>query len=69
MIFCIVGLEKPHIYIIKFKVIMDILSELCYYIFYKKTLERVIFMALAEANKTTEPTYTINDAMDVLLGK
>ncbi len=26
-------------------------------------------MALAEATKTVEPTYTINDAMDVLLGK
>ena len=26
-------------------------------------------MALAEATKTAEPTYTINDAMDVLLGK
>lgn len=26
-------------------------------------------MALAEATKTTEPTYTINDALDVLLGK
>lgn len=26
-------------------------------------------MALAEATKTTEPTDTINDAMDVLLGK
>lgn len=35
----------------------------------KKALERMIFMALAEATKTTEHTYTINDAMDVLLGK
>lgn len=26
-------------------------------------------MALAEAKKTVEATYTINDAMDVLLGK
>lgn len=26
-------------------------------------------MALAEATKTVEPTYTINDAMDVLFGK
>lgn len=26
-------------------------------------------MALAEATKTVEPTYTINDAMDVLLSK
>lgn len=26
-------------------------------------------MTLAEATKTVEPTYTINDAMDVLLSK
>ncbi|MBP3325430.1 MAG: hypothetical protein J6L77_03280 [Coprococcus sp.] len=26
-------------------------------------------MALAEATKTTKSTYTVNDAMDVLLGK
>ena len=26
-------------------------------------------MTLAEAIKTTEPTYSINDAMNVLLGK
>lgn len=26
-------------------------------------------MALAEVTKTTQHTYTINDAMDVLLGK
>ena len=26
-------------------------------------------MALAETTKTVEPTYTINDAMDVLLSK
>lgn len=32
-------------------------------------MERMVFMALAEATKTTEPTDTINDAMDVLLGK
>lgn len=25
-------------------------------------------MALAEATKTTEPTYTVHDAMDILLG-
>lgn len=40
--------------------------------FYKnsdKNSERVISMALAEATKTAEPTYSLNDAMDVLLGK
>lgn len=26
-------------------------------------------MALAEAKKTTEVSYTVNDAMDILLGK
>ena len=29
--------------------------------------ERVMVMALAQATKSHEPTYTINDAMDVLL--
>ncbi len=28
-----------------------------------------MFMALTEATKTAESTYTINDAMNVLLGK
>lgn len=40
--------------------------------FYKnsdKNSERVISMALAEATKIAEPTYSLNDAMDVLLGK
>lgn len=32
-------------------------------------LEKVMNMALAEAVKTVEPTYTINDSMNVLLGK
>ena len=31
--------------------------------------ERMIIMALSEVTKTTEHTDTINDAMDVLLGK
>lgn len=34
-----------------------------------RILERVMNMALAEAVKTVEPTYTINDSMNVLLGK
>ena len=31
--------------------------------------ERVMVMALAQATKSRETTYTINDAMDVLLSK
>ena len=31
--------------------------------------ERVMGMALAQATKSRETTYTINDAMDVLLSK
>lgn len=31
--------------------------------------ERMMVMALAKVTKTTEPSYTVNDAMDVLLGK
>ena len=31
--------------------------------------ERVMVMALAQATKSHEPTYTINDAMDVLLSR
>ena len=31
--------------------------------------ERVMVMALAQAAKSRETTYTINDAMDVLLSK
>lgn len=42
---------------------MDILSELCYYIFYKKTLERMIFMASAQATKTTEPALSCTFCM------
>ena len=34
-----------------------------------RILERVMHMVLAEAVKTVEPTYTINDSMNVLLGK
>lgn len=38
-------------------------------IYYYQNYERVINVALAKATKTVEPTYTINDAMDVLLGE
>ena len=31
--------------------------------------ERVVVMALAQATKSKEATYTVNDAMDVLLSK
>lgn len=31
--------------------------------------ERVMVMALAQATKSRETTYTINDAMDVILSK
>lgn len=31
--------------------------------------ERVMVMALSQATKSHEPTYTINDAMDVLLSR
>ena len=34
-------------------------------IYYYQNYESVINMALAEATKTVESTYTINDAMDV----
>lgn len=34
-----------------------------------RILGRVMNMALAEAVKTAEPTYTIDDSMNVLLGK
>lgn len=47
---------------------MDISFGLWQYIIIR-ILEKVMNMALAEAVKTVEPTYTINDSMDVLLGK
>ena len=34
-----------------------------------RILERGMSMALVEAVKTVEPTYTIDDSMNVLLGK
>ena len=37
--------------------------------FHPGLFKRVMVMALAQATKSHEPTYTINDAMDVLLSR
>lgn len=38
-------------------------------VYFYRIKERVMIMALVQATKTINTTYTINDAMDVLLGK